>query len=184
MRVDCTGNRGLHLPPDVLALAGHGTIETDYGTTVGNTYVVYAMSALSGQSVAYCLGPGPLYSVPAELFTIIDGRLSRHWSFNQLRWEIGGGSSRSLYLWGYSEFVMSDQHRLDIVEGEAAASEIFGRYALMMDLEFAPPIVSCTSSPLEGRWVQCGACGDAWQPHNDLDELVRCPACSTVQRRG
>ena len=184
MLVECLGNKGIHLPPNLLALGGYGTADTDYGMIIGKRYIVYAMSALSGRSVQYCLDAERLYEVPAELFRLIDGRISRHWGHGQLRYDAGEGCKNSIFLWGYPEWVSSNDHRLGIVEGQKHALDIFENHRREMELEFATPTVTRTAKTADEDWILCDACADAWQPQNRLDELVRCPSCGTIQRFG
>lgn len=182
MLVECIGTKGDHLPSALLDSEGYGTAETDFGTTIGEQYIVFAMSVVPPGSVSYCLDSGHLYDVPAELFNLIDGRVSRHWIYNHERWDSAGGQTQSAYFWGYPEFTSSNTHRLHLYEGQRDAVELFESYRRQMDLEFALASVAGTANWIDDGWVMCSACCDAWQPLNLLDEMGKCPSCGAIHR--
>lgn len=183
MIVKCVGRTGSDLPRELLAVGGYGNAETDFGVVPGSHYTVLAISIHSGQSGVYVLS-SELTCVPAGLFVVADGRVSRHWVFNYDRYDMGRGRVGSLFLWGYPDFAMSDQHRQGLAEGRADAVAIFRSYEQQMIVEFARPDVRMTAKAAGDGFLLCAECGAAWRPMNAIDEISRCPECGTAQRVG
>lgn len=82
MLLRCISNRGVTLPANYLDEAGGCTKETEFFLTEGNEYLVYGV-AFRDRQVWYYICDDYYTEYPrihpSPLFTIVDGRLSRHW---------------------------------------------------------------------------------------------------------
>jgi hypothetical protein len=182
MIVECVANHGRALSPVTLSLGGHGDSSTEFPVAIGQTYVVAAMSSRLRTVITYCIDD-PCLEIPSELFRVVDGRLSRHWIYGHTSFEEGQGRIAHLYLWGYPEYVESNDHRLALVDGKQSAIRIFKEYRERMVLEFAPPGLQPIAAQVGGGWLQCAACLDAWPTPEFQAEMARCPSCGKLQRR-
>lgn len=168
MLVETIGNRG-------------GYTAHDYGETAGDKHVVCAMFSLEPGVLLYCLDAESLLHVPAELFQIIDARLSRFWCFSH-EFHRDTAAHRNSFYWGYPEFVSNSDHRADLFEGRRDAVALYEEYKERLALEFALPFIRHEATPLAGGWVMCAVCGDAWKPVDSTDEMVRCPKRGVLQQ--
>jgi tRNA(Ile2) C34 agmatinyltransferase TiaS len=48
-----------------------------------------------------------------------------------------------------------------------------------MDLEFPNPSIVDVAEPLDGGWLLCPKCGDAWEPQG-VEGMARCPKCRVL----
>jgi len=143
----------------------------------GEHYLVYAIQL--GSSLKYCIQLDAFPSAPsfydATLFTVSDSRISHHWILHQK-----GKLPASL---AFSAWAQDDYFYQNLVNSEGEAGEIWRSYRSKMELEFAPPDLQVTSTSLPEDWHTCCSCEQVWQPEN-YGEVIVCPKCSTVQRRG
>jgi hypothetical protein len=182
MYVICLYNRSADLPPGVLALGGYGDHDSEYGLQVGRVYTVYGMTHLEGRCVEFDLDPEIPRVAPGHLFRILDGRMSRWWMFQQrLIKRFGELRDVMQSVWGYKEYVQSDEHRIALIERQPAAVALFRSYRAAMDLEFPNPTITATPKRLEGDWFQCAMCLEAWATRSTYG-MLRCPACRAVQQ--
>jgi hypothetical protein len=133
--------------------------------------------------LSFLISEDPPYSAPAELFTIADNRVSRHWRFDQHLLEMKPpewGTILSASA-GYPEYVLSDSHMLGLVEGQPADVEVFRRWKRILDLEFPHPDVTDMATPIGQSWVQCPFCADGWEAR-PADGMTRCSGCGRIMR--
>lgn len=138
---------------------------------LGQQYVVYALYLNPSQDVMVLTEsmPATPYSVPLEQVKIVDGRVSRYWV-------VGSASPRII---SFPEWANDSYFYQNVVEGKNAAS-IWRKYKYLMDKEFYDPSLTLTATKLDGGWLQCANCFNAWLAKTG-DEVVECPSCSTVQ---
>ncbi len=149
----------------------------------GRGYTVYGMSLDSSSGIDYFVSEEFPYCIPAELCEVVDGRIPRCWIYNQNIIKMRVPSPHLLLAanWGYPEYASVPDHYPGVVDGHPQHIAIFRRWKEIMDMEYPNPDVALTAGPLEGNWLQCPACLDAWES-TSRDGMVRCPACKAVQR--
>lgn len=180
MRVMCQGASGLSLPEQYIDLAGGYTRQTLFPVTVDKTYVIYAMTLRRGGVWYYIIDDRGLdYPVwyPAPLFRVVDGRVSRYWTFGFH--DAGGRDGDAIFAfpsWSNDPFSFYDA----LSEGETTARDTFRRYAELLDSEFADTASTPTASDVGDGWLQCAKCNEAWRTSAG-GEQVRCPSCGLVQ---
>lgn len=154
----------------------------DFAMKPTEQHVVCAMFSLEAGVLLYCLDRESLLHVPAELFRVVDARLSRHWLFSH-DFEPDSAVAKNQYYWGYPEFVHDANHRAALSDGERTATEVYQRYRDKLVVEFALPSIPLRATPLTNGWVMCASCSDAWQPAESADEMLRCPNCGALQHK-
>lgn len=148
---------------------------------LGALSVVYAMH-IGGDFPSLFLGPAWPYIYPLGDFEIVDPRLSRYWVFTTRESALTPAGATMEFVFGYADYVCDREHALALVEHQRDAVATFESARERMDLEHALPTVQQQAQELGDGWILCGACCDAWQIENSIDEMARCPACQTVQR--
>ena len=180
MRVLCLGNRSSDLPSSVRALEAYQLMDTEFGLETGKSYVVYAMDHVAGRCLDLLVDPGGVLSAPAEMFRLVDGRMSRYWVYSQERIpRLGLATDVTLSLWGYPEYVESNDYRMGLIDGREEDLKVFRAYRDAMDLEFPAPAVEVAAVAIDEQWIQCPSCSDAWESVS-RDGMVKCPSCSAV----
>lgn len=151
---------------------------------VGNkTYCVYGISFGSEGKVILCdeMSEIPMF-YPMSIFSIVDRRVSRVWVLGDpVERKNAEGINFTSYLLTFAEWASRPFFYDDFVEGRGDSSQVFRRYKQFMDLEFARPEITRSTTNLRDNWVQCTECANSWQVDRSM-ELAVCPACSTIQR--
>lgn len=177
MRVTCKANLCVQLP-ESYRKEGYSS-EYKFPITVGQSYIVYGM-VLSRSHIKYLVlgnfDPFPQW-MPAELFEITDGKLSRHWYCGS---NFDGLSYTVKFVWGYKELAECSLHFDLLVDRDREALNVFTQRKAAMDLEFPDPAISDIAEIIEGNWVMCPKCIDAWESQPTLDALLRCPSCGSI----
>ena len=177
MRVTCLTNSGANLPDYYRKYGSYDTYR--FPVKEGNSYTVYGM-ILWKRLINYLIfGDDEQFPawIPAALFEITDGKLSRHWYCSS---NIDGLDNTVDFVWGYKELATCFPHFDSLEERNEDALEVFKSRKMAMDLEFADPAVSDTAEILEDDWILCPNCVDAWESQPSLDVLVKCPNCGSV----
>lgn len=177
MRVTCKTNLCAQLP-ESYQKQGYSS-EYKFPIVVGQSYIVYGM-ILSMSHIEYLVlgnsDPFPEW-MPAELFEITDSKLSRHWYCGA---NFDGLDNTIDFVWGYKELADHSPHFDLLVDRDGAELEIFTLRRGAMDLEFPDSALSGAAEILEGNWVLCPKCSNAWESQPSLDALVRCPSCGST----
>jgi hypothetical protein len=149
---------------------------TEFHVTVGREYKVYGL--LFTRAVLQYLieddttaGPG---WYPASLFTVACDRVSRYWCLSN--WS---NSERYFVVISFPEITASPLAFESLVNGDREARNVFRKREQLADLEFPDSSVQEVARLLEGDWLQCPFCADAWQSKS-LNALVRCPRCKKI----
>lgn len=174
MKVECvnTGGEAL-LAADI---ASGDTRSSEFHVTPGCNYTVYGvLYRRSALSYLIQADDGIPQWTPASLFHVVRGDVSRHWRFAD--WS----SAEYVAAMTFAEFVETAEAFDQLVEGEELAREMFYRRKESADLEFLDPAVTKVADALDGPWVQCPVCSDAWECES-TDAMVRCPQCQSVLR--
>ena len=146
--------------------------------TIGNTYVVYCVEIHEGGIMYYICEPKLWHPTPYPdlLFDIVDGRPSRYWSIND-------ASAKGQFLGKRNDTVIAfDEWRTDeavykkLVDHKEHETIVFHQYKQKTDLECPDPSVSLGATNLEGNWVMCPECCDAWEAISE-DGMTTCPQC-------
>lgn len=150
-------------------------------------YVVYAVSFHGSRphffvaDDCYCTYP---VSYEASFFEIIDSRCSRFWNLpvDLSRWP-QLECSRPTEIVSIAPWAQAGQRFYEyLVDGAEKELKIFTQYKELMDLEFRPPGHVEFAVVLQGPWVQCPFCSDAWEDGRE-DEMLRCPTCGKLLSR-
>lgn len=157
-----------------------GSDREDYSDdlVVGTDYVAYGITIRKGDFWYYICDKSFLYYPiwrPGSLFRIADPRLSRLWI-------LGGGPDCPPII-SFPEWVNDLQYYNRLTDGDPDAMAVFANYKRLMDLEYALPSVAIAAQKAWDDWVLCGVCLEAWVPDNQVDEMLCCPKCRTVQHR-
>ncbi|QDV89349.1 hypothetical protein RAS2_04140 [Phycisphaerae bacterium RAS2] len=154
----------------------------DYGMLAGEFHVVCAMFCYPPQSPTYVLDSTRLLHVPVELFSVIDGQISRHWRFGcDVKYKMRRAESVS--FWGYSDFVNDNDHRAALFDGDPGAEAVFKKYCDLCTLEFRLAHVEHVAAWVNDNRVTCASCGKTWDCELDINQMVRCPLCTTLQHK-
>jgi hypothetical protein len=172
MLVRCVKNRRDELSAAEISLDG---VEECFGSyeevalTNGAHYVVYALSlgAPDWYFVAdenYTYYP---FAYPAVFFKVVDQRESRYWVAAAGE----GAQERTFREWSEDPYFYDS-----LTDGEPAAVEAFRRVKSLMDREFIRPEIVQHAVHLEGNWLMCPTCDEAWECTPD-QALTLCPKC-------
>lgn len=148
---------------------------------VGKAYVVYALT-IRGNCLWYYLADEAFtqYPVayPAALFSIIDGRVSRHW-------QIEFDAQRAFTLITFAGWLGNELFLENLVNGVPETVNFFMRSKKAFDREFPNPQITRLAGLIERNWLSCPQCGNVWEVSEQglLDALAECPSCSTILRR-
>ncbi len=81
----------------------------------------------------------------------------------------------------FPELVQSRDVFDQLALGDDLARAMFYKLQRSADLEWLDPGTEKTAEALDGNWLQCPLCSDAWESES-LDAMVRCPTCQGVSR--
>ena len=157
---------------------GTGTHRLDL--TVGSLYVVYALEIKGGwirYFVADDMFSSTLYPVPyyATFFEVVDSRVSRCWTVG-----FRGVGTRSLeVLVTFEEWSKDPVFYERLVDGSDLEQSVFRQRKEFMDIEFPNPSIIDSAEPLDGRWLLCPKCGEAWESQAK-EGMTRCPKCNAL----
>ena len=174
MKVKCvnTGGKDL-LEADI---ARGNTRSSVFHVTEGQEYRVYGV-LFHRSVVSYLIQEDtalPMWN-PASLFQVICGRASRHWIIAD--WS----SEAYITAMTFQDFVSSPEAFDKLAVSDDSARETFRKWKQISDLEFLDPGVKKTAEAIEGKWVLCPVCAEAWEAPC-ADAMVRCPECQSVMR--
>lgn len=143
--------------------------------TVGRQYTVYGLLFAEGtpRYLIYDDTVRPLWH-PLSLFTVVCGRVSRYWRL--ANWS---DSERYFVVISYPEITESPRAFDSLANGDRKARNAFYERKQLADLEFPDSSIQEVARLLDGDWLQCPFCADAWQSKS-LDALVKCPACQKI----
>lgn len=148
----------------------------------GNEIIVYAIAV--GEQLEFVVQedkfPSAPSFVPASEYEIIDGRMSKFWIIAEPSNPNGYGLAQS-YLLTFRQWAESGAFYERLVNGEIEEVSIWQKYQNLISIEFAPPSLLLSASCIEGGWLQCANCMDAWQD-SGFGELAICPKCHTQQK--
>lgn len=150
--------------------------------TLGKEYVVYGVS-FRGSLPWYYVCDDNFTHYPALwsslLFKVVDGTPSRFWTMNP-----GRGSKEGLEV--YPRLVLpnwaeSDEYYDQLTNGHVSIVAEFVRFKQLMDIEFPITSIGVLHVLLEGSWLQCLNCQDAWKG-STMFGLSSCPKCSSLSQ--
>ncbi len=144
---------------------------------IGREYNVYGMIVNHGQICyyisdrEYCHFP---VARPANLFIIIDHRLSRYWIFGTIE------AFENYPLWIFPEWLNEPYFQDNLTDYEEREVKIFKSYKELMDLEFPDSSIIEVAQIGDNEWLICPMCNDAWRYNNIMHALVKCPNCLKI----
>lgn len=157
---------------------GTGTHELEL--TVGGLYVVYAVEVKGGwirYFVADDVFSSTLYPVAyfATFFDVVDRRVSRCWTIG-----CQGANARSPeVLVTFEEWSRDPVFYERLVDGADQEQSVFRERREFMDLEFPNPSITDGVEVLDGGWLLCPKCGEAWESQA-VEGMARCPKCRAL----
>ena len=144
---------------------------------VGKEYNVYGMVVSFGQVCYYICdrmhNEFPI-AIPADLFEIVDRRLSRYWIFGFIN------AFENYPFWIFPEWLTERYFQNKLTDWEDREMGIFKSYRELMDLEFPDSSVTVSAQIGDDMWLICPECIDAWECSTSKDALVRCPMCKKL----
>jgi len=178
MIIKCLANKGLDLPKEYLVPASNYNEKHIFPVNINQLYVVYGMTIFSGYVWYFLMDNIHDYPFwhPSPLFSVSDGQLSRYWVYSVSHQE---SKSQTRYLWTFPEWANFPGFYDDLVDGKKAACDIFFAYKLKIDLEFPNPSITLQAEILDGSWLMCPSCIDAWET-DSKDGMVFCPKCLQI----
>jgi hypothetical protein len=125
--VTCTGNKGSDLGQHSRGL--YYTHETHFDLTIGESYVVYAMTLINWSLMLLVADDydQPAW-LPIGLFAVEDSRLPGHWAFAKGEAEAANSPIGAVVWqarWGYREVVQSDSHYYGLEDRDVEALRVF-----------------------------------------------------------
>ena len=175
MRVLCKNlGKGDLLAVDIAS--GH-LRSSEFHVTVGREYTVYGL-LFTGGALRYLIYEDNLVPLwhPASMFAVVSDRVSRYWRL--ANWSDSGGY---FVVISFPEITESPLAFDSLSDGDREALNAFYERKQLADLEFPDPSIQVqeVARLLDGDWLQCPFCADAWQSKS-LDALVRCPTCQKI----
>jgi hypothetical protein len=134
MRVRCISKRGELLPKEYIDPRVNVTRDADYRVTSGKEYLVYAIAFRRGQVWYYLIDDNELWyprNLPAPLFEITDGRVSRFWKVN-----FTPGNPDHDMLLAFPEWDSNDLFYGRLTDRVPVEVAVFGGIKSKMDEEF------------------------------------------------
>ena len=174
MKVNCVNIGGAALL--AADIASGNTPSSVFHVTLGRDYTVYGV-LFRGPVLSYLIqaDTGLPQWTPASLFQVVCSRVSRTWVC------VNWSSTEYFAVVSFPELVQSPEVLDQLTLGDSSAREMFYKRQQSADLEFLNPSVEKTAEALDGDWLQCPLCSDAWES-GSLDAMVRCPKCQSVSR--
>jgi hypothetical protein len=177
MKVKALTSSFANAPEEVLQAGWFKECELDI--TAGREYVVHAISFFGEPEYGrprlltlQIVGDSNVVSwFPAFLFSVVERALPADWEGNLF--------SSGTFVLGPPFVVESEEAYRAMVELEPEPMQKFRARQHLADLEFPTDDISRKAIALEGKWVQCAVCSDAWESESCL-ALVRCPSCASV----
>jgi hypothetical protein len=111
---------------------------------------------------------------PADLFEIVDNRLSRYWVFGIVE------GDKKYPTWMFPEWINEPYFQDQLTDEEEREVSIFKSYKELMDLEFPDPSISKVAQIAGADWLICPECQEAWNDSNSSAGMLKCPNCSTL----
>ena len=183
MKIKCIYNTAKYLSPDLYNNKTSYNQDVKFNLKLDHIYPVYAIRVYQGYVwYSICKESDDFYSLsyPADLFTIVDQRLSKYWIVSTLKDEHDTDLS---FLMTYPEWANNLSHYSYVVDGETEEEiehqKIFQKYKKLMYLEFPDPEIEMKAASLDDGWVMCPICIDAWEPKS-IDGMIICPKCKNV----
>ena len=142
MRVRCISTDPMKLSKEYLQPIGIYPDDPDassqLGLTVGKIYTVYAISASKG-GVYYFVYDDFERHYPineaAPLFEVIDGTLSKYWSYNYKTWKYEGEKPRSRAFIEPTDWINDNMLYERLVDGDPSAGAAWWQLKRLMDEE-------------------------------------------------
>ena len=152
--------------------------------SIGTLYTVYAVHISVNNRTSYFITDnnyGALWypiSYESFFFDVIDDRVSSCWALG-----LQGNNSKlkkgSEVLITFKEWVNEEMFFEDLVDGSTREIEVFKQYKAFMDIEYPSPCVTDRAELIEGKWLMCPKCCEAWESAV-IWGMVGCPQCSSV----
>jgi len=146
---------------------------------LGKEYTCYGIILIDGEVHFYiCDQVHDSFPVarPADLFEIIDNRLSRCWVFGVVE------GDKKYPTWMFPEWITEPYFQDQLTDDEEREVSIFKRYKELMDLEFPDPAISKVAQIGDSEWLLCPDCHDAWNDSDSKTGMVRCPSCKKIMQ--
>jgi hypothetical protein len=156
-----------------------GSNEESLGLTVGKKYVVYANERRNNDDWYFITdddyGGVRLYPMAysSAFFRVVDSRPSSYWA---------NAISENSFLEDGKSLMAFDEWDDDpgfyerLVDGGDVETQIFLKYRGLMDLEFLSSDVVEAAEAVDGTWLLCPKCGDAWET-DSVFGMVECSRC-------
>jgi len=181
MLVRCLNNKisGVDAPSaigqELRQSVGPGTDLLDL--TVGSSYTVYAISIRDG---------GPWFFIADDLYESLSHPLAYasvmfEEADNSVSscWKVRMRGAKNEVLIAFKEWVDNAMFLENLIDGNDHEVELFQRYKAFMDMEYPSPSIPDEAELVEGNWLMCSQCSEAWETESTLG-MIGCPKCSAV----
>jgi hypothetical protein len=157
-----------------------GTDTHSLDLSVGALYVVYAVEITRGW-VRYFVADDAFSSTlypfgySASFFEVVDSRVSRCWSIGCR----GLDSAGSEVVFSFKEWATEETFYERLVDRADQEQGTFRVWKEFMDLEFPNPSIVDGAEVLDGGWLLCPKCSEAWESQGS-EGMTRCPKCRAL----
>ena len=110
-------------------------------------------------------------------FDMVDRRVSRCWTIG---YQGTNARSSEIFL-TFEEWSMDAASYERLVDGAEQEQRIFRARKELTDLEFPNPSIVDAAQMLDGGWLLCPKCANAWESQA-ADGMSRCPKCGALLR--
>ena len=141
---------------------------------IGRAYRVFAIAERDGETLYYiCPDDADAYPTPwhSAFFSKVDASQPPDWE-THLHGE--------LRLTSFREWARNPNFYEGLIDDDPTILEAFQRARASSQPAKAPPDRAALA--VEGAWVQCPDCLDAWEAGSDA-QLLQCPGCGPEWRR-
>lgn len=173
MRIKCINKGGASLLP--CDLARGNTPSTEFHVTIGREYIVYGLLFFKN-TIDYLMVDDtdlPTWH-PASLFRVADGHIPQTWVFNSFVHE-----NNYLGICSWPEIAQDLEFFDRLAVGDDQARMLFFSRRSFEDLQYEDSSIKEIARLLEGKWLQCPFCEEAWKS-DSLNPMVMCPSCKRV----
>lgn len=185
MRVQCVNNQvqkklmGSFVNKDfVSSIGSYGEV---LDLTVNKSYIVYAIEVRDGhlwyfiaddlyESLSYPLAYASIF------FSKLDSRVSNCWLLDN--YDHQSHEKRNI-TFAFKEWVEDSSFFELLIDGSDHEVTIFQKYKEFMDLEYPYSEITEKAIGLEGDWVMCPMCSEAWEVITNLG-MTSCPKCNKI----
>lgn len=135
MKIKAIGRRGADLDPKMFSPQLGYSISTEFGLTVGATYIVLAIEPFQDWFFYYIIGDDvdqfPIW-FPSQLFEVVDGRLSKYWQCGHFPGDKYGPGGPII---SWNDWISDKLFYDRLVNGDEGAVDSFERMRRLIEKE-------------------------------------------------